>query len=46
MKISKNKVVTLEYILKDDKGHTIETSDKNGPIIYLHVIYFISSLVK
>ena len=36
MKVAKSKVVTLEFTLKDDQGHVIETSDRTEPIIYLH----------
>ena len=36
MKITKNKIATLDYTLKNDKGDIINTSDKDGPIMYLH----------
>lgn len=36
MQINKHKVVEIEYILKDDKGNVLDTSEGSGPFIYLH----------
>jgi FKBP-type peptidyl-prolyl cis-trans isomerase SlyD len=38
MKIASNKVATLHYTLKDDKGALIETSVGNEPLTYIHGI--------
>jgi FKBP-type peptidyl-prolyl cis-trans isomerase SlyD len=36
MTIQKNKVVTIEYTLKDESGALIESSEGQEPLIYLH----------
>ena len=36
MKIASNKVVTLHYTLKDDKGVLIESSAGSEPLAYIH----------
>lgn len=36
MTISKDKVVSIDYTLKDDKGAVIDTSANSGPLEYLH----------
>ena len=36
MKIASNKVATLHYTLKDDKGALIESSSGNEPLTYIH----------
>jgi FKBP-type peptidyl-prolyl cis-trans isomerase SlyD len=36
MTIQKNKVVTIEYTLKDETGALIESSEGQEPLIYLH----------
>lgn len=36
MKIASNKVATLHYTLKDDKGALIESSVGNEPLAYIH----------
>jgi FKBP-type peptidyl-prolyl cis-trans isomerase SlyD len=36
MEISKGKVVTIHYTLKDDSGKIIDTSKGNDPLSYLH----------
>lgn len=36
MTIIKNKMVTFEYSLKDEKGITIDNSEKSGPFTYIH----------
>ncbi|HTH14329.1 MAG TPA: peptidylprolyl isomerase [Spirochaetia bacterium] len=38
MKIAANKVATLHYTLKDDKGALIESSVGNEPLAYIHGI--------
>jgi FKBP-type peptidyl-prolyl cis-trans isomerase SlyD len=38
MKITANKVATLHYTLKDDKGALIESSVGNEPLAYIHGI--------
>lgn len=38
MKIASNKVATLHYTLKDDKGALIESSVGNEPLAYIHGI--------
>ena len=38
MKIASNKVATLHYTLKDDKGALIESSTGNEPLEYIHGI--------
>lgn len=34
--ITKGKVVTLSYTLKDTDGHELDTADASNPFIYLH----------
>jgi FKBP-type peptidyl-prolyl cis-trans isomerase SlyD len=34
--IAKDKVVTFDYRLTDDKGTLIDSSDEGGPLTYLH----------
>lgn len=36
MPITKNKVVTLEYTLRDDNGALIDSTDGRDPLSYLH----------
>jgi len=36
MKISKNKVATLTYTLKNDDGEIIDQADDNSPFLYMH----------
>lgn len=36
MTISQDKVVSIDYTLKDDKGNVIDTSANSGPLEYLH----------
>lgn len=36
MKISKEKVVSIEYTLKDPNGEIIDTSDGRAPLDYVH----------
>ena len=36
MQISKNKVVSINYTLKDDSGQVIDTSEGGEPLAYLH----------
>ena len=36
MKITKNKVVALQYVLKLDDGIVVDASDENQPLMYLH----------
>ena len=38
MKVTKNSIVTLEYILMDDKGEVLESSSVDGEYDYLHGI--------
>ena len=35
MNIEKNKVVAIEYTLKDDKGNVIDSSENMGPLDYI-----------
>ena len=35
MKIQKNSVVTINYVLKNDKGETIDSSEGNGPLTFI-----------
>ncbi len=35
MKISKDMYVTLEYVLKDDSGEILDTSEDHGPLSYI-----------
>ncbi len=36
MEIEKNKVVMINFTLKNDDGQVIDSSDKGGPLAYLH----------
>lgn len=36
MEIAKDRVVTLQYTLKDDQGRVLDTSDNQEPLSYLH----------
>ena len=36
MKITKDKVVALQYVLKLDDGIVVDASDENQPLMYLH----------
>jgi len=36
MKIERNRVVSIHYTLKDDAGEVIDSSQKGGPLKYLH----------
>ena len=36
MKIAKNKVALIDYILTDNEGETIDSSEGAGPLAYLH----------
>ena len=36
MKIEKDKVVSLEYVLRDAKGHVIQSTKEGNPSDYLH----------
>jgi FKBP-type peptidyl-prolyl cis-trans isomerase SlyD len=36
MKIAKNKVVTIDYTLKDDQNSVIDTSEGQEPLSYIH----------
>ncbi|OOG22933.1 peptidylprolyl isomerase [Thioalkalivibrio denitrificans] len=36
MQISKNKVVSLDYVLTDDQGQVIDRSDEGSTFAYLH----------
>ncbi len=36
MKIEKDKVVSLEYVLRDAKGHVIQSTEEGNPSDYLH----------
>lgn len=36
MQIEKNRVVTLNYTLRDDQGTVIDSSNGRGPLAYLH----------
>lgn len=36
MRIDKNKVVAIDYELKDDNGQVLDTSENRGPLSYLH----------
>lgn len=47
MKIEKDKFVTFNYVLKDEKGNVMETSENAGSISYIHGNgYLISGLEK
>ncbi len=36
MTIEKDKVVSIEYVLKDDAGETLDSSSAGDPLVYLH----------
>lgn len=36
MNISANKVVSIDYTLKDDQGQVLDTSEGREPLVYLH----------
>lgn len=36
MKVAANKVVSIDYTLKDDSGNVVDTSEGSEPLIYLH----------
>ena len=36
MVVEKNKVITIDYTLKDSEGQTIDSSDDSEPLVYLH----------
>lgn len=36
MTIAENKVVTIEYTLKNDTGEVLDTSEGREPLVYLH----------
>ena len=36
MTIAENKVVTIEYTLKNDAGEVLDTSEGRAPLVYLH----------
>ena len=36
MEIAKNRVVTIEYTLKDSEGEIIDTSEGDEPLVYIH----------
>ena len=36
MTIAENKVVTIEYTLKNDAGEVLDTSEGREPLVYLH----------
>lgn len=36
MQIAKDKVVQIDYTLKNDKGEVLDTSEGAGPLAYLH----------
>jgi len=36
MQITKNKVVTLEFILKNEAGEVLDSSEDEQPLVYLH----------
>lgn len=36
MTVKRKMVVTIEYTLKNEKGHVIDSSENNGPLKYLH----------
>lgn len=36
MKVSKNTVVSVAYLLKDDEGHMIDQATVDAPLDYLH----------
>jgi FKBP-type peptidyl-prolyl cis-trans isomerase SlyD len=36
MKVEKNKVVTIDYVLKNDAGEILDSSEANGALPYIH----------
>jgi len=36
MKVAENKVVVIDYVLKDNEGEVIDSSEGAGPLAYLH----------
>ncbi|MCL2480397.1 MAG: peptidylprolyl isomerase [Spirochaetaceae bacterium] len=36
MQVTRKMVVTIEYVLKNEKGEIIDSSEKNGKLTYLH----------
>ncbi len=36
LQIKRKMVVTVEYILKDEKGNILDSSEKSGKLVYLH----------
>jgi len=36
MNISKNKIASLAYTLKNDDGEILDTADENNPFLYMH----------
>ncbi len=36
MTVKRKMVVTIEYVLKNEKDQVIDSSEKNGPLTYLH----------
>jgi FKBP-type peptidyl-prolyl cis-trans isomerase SlyD len=34
--VGRDKVVSIEYTLRDDQGHILDTSDGADPLVYLH----------
>lgn len=36
MKVAANKVVSIDYTLKDDSGNVVDTSEGSEPLSYLH----------
>jgi len=36
MQVAENKVVAIDYTLKDNEGQTLDTSEGRGPLHYLH----------
>ena len=35
MKVEKNKVVTIQYTLKDEKGSVLDSTEKGNPFLYI-----------
>ena len=36
MKISKNTIVTIEYVVRNDEGVVVDDTQEAGPLVYLH----------
>src|SRR5262245_25928226 len=36
MKIAKDRVVAIEYTIRNQAGDVVDTSDGRGPLVYLH----------